>query len=108
MESLPETSRGFLYYLGPTLGVSGIVILCGLAINAYVPPIESFCAELPSSATPEAVLALARSKDFRAYNAIESRGFILVAGQRSPFFRYTCEVAFKDDRQIGRRVIASD
>ena len=106
MASLPQAPRGFLHLFGPFLGVIGILILFGIAINAYLSPIESFCAELPPSATSHAVLDLAKSKGLPAFNAIETKGVILVSGHRSPFFRHTCEVEFDNGRQVGRRVIA--
>ena len=104
--SFPGALRRFLYLLGPISGMIGVTIFCGFAINAYDSPIETFCVELPPSATPETVLALARSKDFPAYNVIEARGIISVSGHRNPFFRHTCEVVFKNGQQVGRRVIA--
>jgi hypothetical protein len=58
-------------------------------------PAEQFCSEMTPSATPESVVALARSRGLPAHEyANEHPHLIVVDNHESPFFRFACRITF--------------
>jgi hypothetical protein len=75
--------------------------------SAYkVHPIDSFCSDIPQSATPEEILTLAKTRGFE--NVARGGDEVMVFNQWGPFWRFACEVKFKDNRQISKEVIDGD
>ena len=69
-------------------------------------PIESFCSEIPQSATAEQILMLARKQGFE--NIAQRPNEVLIFNQWPPMWRFVCDVNFKDGRQISKEVIGAD
>ena len=86
-----------------------LLVLMGYTLIRYKShSMEAFCESVPLTATPQSVLAQAEAQQFRANDQVETRGIVAVFNQRSPYFRFACNVAFKDGHVIGRRVLAAD
>lgn len=71
-------------------------------------PIASFCNNLPSTASPEEVVVLAIASGLPVFNVTEARNAIVVLNQKSPFFRFSCNVGYSDKAQVKKYVSAGD
>jgi hypothetical protein len=90
-------------------GVLGLLLAVLFAFDFYkAHPVEVFCSELPESATPAAILELARSRGLPAIDTLSDGGHVAVFNQNSPFFRHACVVEFRAGRQVSRQVIIAD
>ena len=69
---------------------------------------DSFCQNVLPNASPASVLAQAKAMGFPAFDVIKERGVIAVMNQRSPYFRFTCEVSFKDGHLVATHVRVAD
>jgi hypothetical protein len=84
-----------------------LLIVIVWALIAYEKhPIKSFCSDLPRSATQEEVAALAERRGFGP--VVRDADEVLVVGQGGPFWRYACDVKFRNNRQVSKEVIDGD
>jgi hypothetical protein len=88
----------------------GLVFYVGLnmLLRYKAHSMESFCRGISPDASPASVLAQAKTMGFPAYEVIKERGVIAVLNQRSPYFRFACEVSFKDSHVEAKHVIPAD
>jgi hypothetical protein len=75
------------------------IVLLFFAMLLYVwfdeRPTERFCSDVKSSATPESVISLARSRGLPSHEyANQHPHLIVVDNHDSPFFRFACRITF--------------
>ena len=86
-----------------------LVVTCFFAYDRYnSQSLRSFCSSLPTDSTPESVLAEAQDRKFVTHDLTERLGAVSVLNHKSPFFRYECNVSFRDRRMIGAQLRAAD
>lgn len=70
-------------------------------------PINSFCSDIPPTATSQQILEFAKGRGFE--DAGGNKDEVMVFNhQQGPMFRYICDVKFKDGKQISKEVIDGD
>jgi len=98
------------FVVGVIKFVAAIAILVGggVAFTYYKQyPVKAFCSEIPHNSTPDTVLRLAKQKELPVVDVLKTRN-VIVLNQDSPFFRFACEVEFKNNKQVVKHVIAAD
>jgi hypothetical protein len=70
--------------------------------------VESFCEKIAADATPTDVLEQARREQLPAFDVTKERGVVEILNHRAFYFRFACEVEFRDNHPVSRRVIAAD
>ena len=70
-------------------------------------PINSFCSDIPQTATPQQVIELAKQRGFEDASGDEREVWVF-NHQQGPFFRFICIVKFEDHKLISKETIDGD
>lgn len=71
-------------------------------------PLQTFCKNLPPSATAKSIVEDAQKQGFIVLGEVSDNASIRVLNHRSFFFRSSCDVKFKNGRMESRSVSAAD
>ncbi len=71
-------------------------------------PVREFCDDLPTSMAPQDVVSMAKSMGLPVVDVIDTRGVVVVLNQKSPFFRFACEIEYINNVQVGRSILSAD
>jgi hypothetical protein len=68
-------------------------------------PVRWFCFNVPRTASPDEVVALANRKGFLNLSSFDE---VIVLSQQGPIGRLACDVKFENNRQVSKEVIDAD
>ena len=91
------------------LAAIALVVIAGLLFDFYKRnPVDAFCEQLPTSATPQEIISLANAAGLWVNPLYENKDSIWVFNQRAPWWRYACIVELQNGRIFSKQFMAAD
>jgi len=86
--------------------VAPFALMFGLTEYKYR-PLHSFCSDIPQTATPQQVVALAKQRGFEDASGDEREVWVF-NHEQGPMFRFICIAKFKDHKLISKGTVDGD
>ena len=87
----------------------GFLLVAAYAFNLYKRhPADAFCRGISPTETRDLIVARANAEGLFVNRFDNRTDSVSVFNQRAPWWRYACDVEFKDGKVSGKRVIAAD
>ncbi len=91
--------------------VVSVLLLVGLmfGFTKYkMYPVETFCENLAPSSTIASIIKEKKRQGLIILGEVSRTGTVSVLNQKSPFWRFACEVELENGRIVGKHVVAAD